>query len=224
MTAKGTNNLHANKSYRMESTPKNEFVNATCLDGLEILKEHKLVFLATPSYDIFADHSCGNGELQDARSSSTQEESKETFSSSELVTSWNDKVKFDQDGFVVSLDLGGRRLYKGLPFDAAVFGTKYFPRLATLSLAGTDLPLKDILEILPHVESTIECLYLGGNGLGVKGATAIADSGLLKPETPSKLSKLDLRYNDIGGAGMGAISSALKEKTNNFLQFFSLCR
>ena len=186
----------------MESTKKNEFVNPSCLNGLEILKEHKLVFLATPSYDIFADHSCGNGELQETQNSSTQEESKETLSSIELMTSWNDKIRFDEDGFVVSLDLGGRRLYKGLPFDAAVFGAKYFPRLTTLSLAGTDLPLKDILEILPHVESTIECLYLGGNGLGVKGATAIAQSGLFKAETPSKLSKLDLRYNDIGGAGM----------------------
>ena len=206
----------------MEITKKNEFVNASCLNGLEILKEHKLVFLATPSYDIFADHSCGNGELQETQGSSTQEESKETFSSIELMTSWNDKVRFDEDGFVVSLDLGGRRLYKGLPFDAAVFGTKYFPRLTTLSLAGTDLPLKDILEILSHVESTIECLYLGGNGLGVKGATAIAQSGLFKAETPSKLSKLDLRYNDIGGAGMESISNALKEKSNNALAFLYL--
>ena len=55
----------------MKSSVKNEFVNATCLDGLEILKEHKLVFLATPSYDLFADHSCGNGELVESGNDGT---------------------------------------------------------------------------------------------------------------------------------------------------------
>lgn len=195
-----------------------EFVNETCLDGLEILKEHNLVFLRTPAYDIFSDHSCGNGELVDSGNNGTafdiNEESKETYSSIELLSSWSDKIRFDEDGFVTSLDLGGRRLYKGLPFEPAVFGTDYFPRLATLNLAGTDLPLKDILAILPHIESTIECLYLGGNGLGARGARAIAASGLLQSKTPSKLVKLDLRYNDIGGIGMEAICNALMNKTN----------
>ncbi len=200
---------------------KNEFVNGTCLDGLEILKEHKLVFLATPTYDIFADHSCGNGELVEGAFGSN-EESKETYSSIELMSSWSDKIRFDEDGFVISLDLGGRRLYRGLPFDASIFGTQYFPRLTTLSLAGTDLPLKDILKILPHIESTIECLYLGGNGLGPEGAKAIADSGLFQVETTSKLFKLDMRYNDIGGAGMETLSTALMNKKDSVLMYFYL--
>jgi Ran GTPase-activating protein (RanGAP) involved in mRNA processing and transport len=191
---------------------RNEFVNATCLDGLEILEEFGLVFLSTPTYDIFADHSFGNGELFEG---DINEESKETYSSKELVSSWSDKIRFDVDGFVTSLDLGGRRLYRGLPFDAAVFGTEFFPRLTTLNLAGTDLPVKDILAILSHIEATIECLYLGGNGLGSKGARAIASSGLFHQSgRPSRLNKLDLRYNDIGDFGMEAISNALMNKTN----------
>ena len=203
------------------NTGKSEFVNPTCLDGLKILKEHNLVFLATPTYDIFADHSSGNGELVVSDSANNNEESKETYSSIELKTSWSDKVRFDDNGFVVSLDLGGRRLHKGLPFEPAIFGS--FPHLTTLSLAGTDLPLGDILVILPHIESTIECLYLGGNGLGVKGGKAIAASVLFQPETPSKLVKLDLRYNDIGSAGMEEISAALKNNTEtNVLQYLYL--
>eukprot|EP00533_Pseudo-nitzschia_delicatissima_P010574 CAMPEP_0116102162 /NCGR_PEP_ID=MMETSP0327-20121206/13199_1 /TAXON_ID=44447 /ORGANISM="Pseudo-nitzschia delicatissima, Strain B596" /LENGTH=319 /DNA_ID=CAMNT_0003594177 /DNA_START=54 /DNA_END=1009 /DNA_ORIENTATION=+ len=201
---------------------KNEFVNGTCLDGLEILKEHNLVFLATPAFDIFADHSCGNGELVET-SFEINEESKETYSSIELVSSWSDRIRFDEDGFVISLDLGGRRLYKGLPFDPALFGPDYFPRLATLNLAGTDLPLKDILKIFPHIESTIECMYLGGNGLGAKGARAIANSGLFQPETPSKLYKLDLRYNDIGDAGIEALCTVwMNKKDTNVLQYLYL--
>mmetsp|Transcript_24845 Transcript_24845/g.58292 ORF Transcript_24845/g.58292 Transcript_24845/m.58292 type:complete len:347 (-) Transcript_24845:1582-2622(-) len=193
---------------------KSEFVNATCLDGLVILKENKLIFLATPAYDIFADQSCGNGELvQKEGNTNTNEESKDTYSSIELVSSWSDKIRFDDDGYVTYLDLGGRRLYKGLPCDYSVFGSDYFPRLTTLSLAGTDLPLKEILAILPHIESTIECLYLGGNGLGARGAEAIAASGLFQGETQRKLIKLDLRYNDIGGSGMMALSNALRNKT-----------
>ena len=195
------------------ATTKNECVNATCLEGLEILKEHKLVFLATPTYDIFADHSYGNGQLVDQTASDDKEESKETYSSNQLTSSWNDKIRFDDDGFVISLDLGGRRLYKGLPFEPSVFGTTKFPRLTTLNLAGTDLPLADILAIISHIESTIECLYLGGNGLGPKGARAIADSGLFR--SPSKLNKLDLRYNDIGSSGMEAISQALMDQSRN---------
>lgn len=198
-------------------TTKNDLVNATCLDGLEILKEHKLVFLATPTYDIFADHGCENGELVVEKNQNNSEESKETIiSSKQLVSSWSDKIRFDDEGHVVSLDLGGRRLYKGLPFEPAVFGTDSFPHLAALNLAGTDLPLTDILAILPCIESTIECLYLGGNALGSKGAEAIAASGLFQSETTtaSKLVKLDLRYNDIGCAGMEAISNALMKNTN----------
>ena len=193
---------------------KSEFVNATCLDGLIILKEHNLVFLATPAYDIFADHTCGNGELvENVNDFDISEDSKETYSSIELVSSWSNKIRFDDDGYVTYLDLGGRRLYKGLPCDYSVFGRDYFPRLTTLSLAGTDLPLKEILAILPYIESTIECFYLGGNGLGARGARAIAASGLFQGETQRKLIKLDLRYNDIGGSGMVAISNALMNKT-----------
>jgi Ran GTPase-activating protein (RanGAP) involved in mRNA processing and transport len=212
-------------------TTKNELVNATCLGGLEILKDHKLVFLATPTYDIFADHGFGNGELVvEQNHTNNSEESKETIiSSTQLVSSWSDKIRFDDEGYVVSLDLGGRRLYKGLPFEPAVFGTDSFPRLTALNLAGTDLPLTDILAIVSHIESTIECLYLGGNALGSRGAGAIAASGLFRSETTttaSKLVKLDLRYNDIGGAGMEAISNALMNttnaSTNNSVQYLYL--
>mmetsp|Transcript_18896 Transcript_18896/g.43218 ORF Transcript_18896/g.43218 Transcript_18896/m.43218 type:complete len:346 (-) Transcript_18896:247-1284(-) len=209
-------------------TSKSQLVNASCLDGLEVLREHDMVFLATPAHDIFADHSYGNGELVEGQNdANANDESKETRSSKEFVSWWSNKVGFDDDGFVVSLDLGGRRLHKGLPFGADLFGTRKFPRLQTLSLAGTDLPLKDILAVLPHIESTIECLYLGGNGLGARGAEAIAASGLFRwssdgSDDGSKLVKLDLRYNDIGGSGMTAICKAVMETTNSNIRYLYL--
>ena len=184
----------------MQDTTKNEFVNATCLDGLEILKGHNLVFLATPAYDIFAS-ACGNGELVDGIE---EEESKETYSSIELLSSWSDKVRFDEEGFVVSLDLGGRRLYKGLPFAPTVFGQ--FSRLSTLSLAGTDLPLADILAILPHdakwsarTEESIRrkwsfrrCQMRHESNLGVEAATTTTSRTL----RTKKNEKFDLKYDN----------------------------
>eukprot|EP00532_Pseudo-nitzschia_australis_P015747 CAMPEP_0168262060 /NCGR_PEP_ID=MMETSP0141_2-20121125/9468_1 /TAXON_ID=44445 /ORGANISM="Pseudo-nitzschia australis, Strain 10249 10 AB" /LENGTH=391 /DNA_ID=CAMNT_0008200365 /DNA_START=64 /DNA_END=1236 /DNA_ORIENTATION=+ len=206
-------------------TTTNEFVNPTCLDGLEILREHRLVFLNTPQpVDIFA-ALCqpGNGVLPTSDGNGNQqEESKETFSSNELLTSWqSDKVQFDNNGCLVSLDLGGKRLHKGIPCDPCVFGK--FQKLKILSLAGTDLPLKDILAILQEVaannngnyndndsgSSSIESLYLGGNGLGNVGIEAIVASKLFHLPNSSNLTKLDLRYNDIGSVGMGAICRAV---------------
>ena len=109
-------------------------------------------------------------------------------------SSWPKGLNFDDEGYVTLVDIGGKRLYKGLPCDPQVFSQ--FSKLQALNLGGTDLPLKDIMAILEQVSSRVHTIYLGGNGLGVDGAKAIA-SWL---PSASNLITLDLRYNDIGGA------------------------
>jgi len=179
------------------STSDELLVHKECLNGLEILKEHNLVFLCPPTDtdEIFNIDTCAAAE----------QETCGKYPSSELVTSWSNKVQFDSDGHVTSLDLGGKMLHKGLPCDPQVFGDQYFSRLQTFSLAGTNLPIAYMVAILPFIQSRIECLYLGGNSLGVNGAEQI--SSCLRMF--KRLVKLDLRYNDIGAEAMTAISQAL---------------
>jgi len=103
--------------------------------------------------------------------------------------------------------LGGKRLYKGLPCSPQeTFGR--FSRLVTLNIAGTDLPQQDIMAILAvsNIQSNLQSLYLGGNGLGEEGSQAIAS--LFLPMA-KQLKKLDLRYNDINGRGMAALTRAI---------------
>lgn len=192
------------KPSNMSEEKQNElYVNKECLNGLEILKEHNLINLC-PTNDADADV-----DAKDIFSSFTSSTDKKTtkYPSVELVSSWsnNSKIQFDSDGCVTSLDFGGKRLHKGLPCDPQVFGDQYFSRLRTLSLAGTDLPIKDIMAILPFIQVHIECLFLGGNALGVIGAEQIST---WLPKATS-LVKLDLRYNDINAAGITVISRSL---------------
>jgi hypothetical protein len=115
---------------------------------------------------------------------------------------------------VARIDLGGKRLYKGFPAGGSpqiIF--KQFAHLATLNVAGTDLPLKDTMAILELVAPTIHALYLGGNGLGVAGAKAL---GQWLPSA-SQLIKLDLRYNDIGCEGMEALCAGLEQSKVQYL-------
>lgn len=121
-----------------------------------------------------------------------------------LCSSWKG-VEFDADGYVTLLDFGGKRLYKGLPCSVDIF--EQFSRLSKLNLAGTDLPLSDIILILEKVSKQIECLYVGGNGIRQEGGQAIG--GWLPSAT--KLKKLDLRYNDLGGEGMETLCDGLKD-------------
>jgi hypothetical protein len=122
----------------------------------------------------------------------------------ELCVSWKvqteDRVAFNDDGKVTTLNLGGMRLRKGLPCPPEVF--ENFSALSSLNLGGTDLPIADISVILGFL-GTIESLHLSGNGLGDEGAKQIA--AWLETTKPKHLTKLDLRYNEIGGLGMEAL-------------------
>jgi hypothetical protein len=122
-----------------------------------------------------------------------------TETDNRLTSSWSsEKLAFDADGFITILDLGGKRLYKGFPC-LDVF--EQFTRLETLNIAGTDMPLKDIVAILTQVADIVQTVYVGGNGFGPAGAKALAEW----LPTAGKLKKLDLRYNDIGDEGMVAL-------------------
>ena len=185
--------------------PSKLHVNESCLEVLRYLKDCGLLDY---SNDVTNDH--------DDR----------------LVASWcsrggsnngtdNNKIQFDEYGFVSSLDLGGKRLHRGFPLPGQTLQKGPKPadtsrmvlppfdklqRLKTLNLAGTDLPLNDTVKVLEMVQSTIEVLYLGGNGLGVAGGKAIALwlSGLPTVGV-THLVKLDLRYNDLGDEGTKAL-------------------
>jgi hypothetical protein len=115
--------------------------------------------------------------------------------------------------------LGGKRLYKGFPGGSPQINIvfKQLAHLATLNVAGTDLPLKDTMAILQLVVPTIQALYLGGNGLGVAGAKAL---GRWLPSA-SQLIKLDLRYNDIGCEGMEALCAGLEQHSSKVQYLFA---
>jgi hypothetical protein len=194
----------------MSEEKQNELnVNKECLNGLEILKEHNLINFC-PTNDADAD-------ANDIFSTYTGSADKKTtkYPSVELVSSWssNSRVQFDIDGCVTSLDFGGKRLHNGLPCDPQVFGDQYFSRLKTLSLAGTDLPIKYIMAILPFIQAHIECLFLGGNAFGDIGAEQVST---WLPKAKS-LVKLDLRYNEINAAGITAISRSLVDTNVQYL-------
>jgi Ran GTPase-activating protein (RanGAP) involved in mRNA processing and transport len=111
------------------------------------------------------------------------------------------------DNVVVDLvDLGGKHLQRGLRCPEAF---SYFSALRSINLAGTDLPLADMETVLEHISKSIECVFLGGNGLGSKGTALVAK--WIVAQQPPKLIKLDLRYNDISGAGMAFLCDGLEQ-------------
>ncbi len=200
-----------------EEAKTSGYVQESCLPGLELLLEHGLLTLDS-NEEKRMNHQCHLGVLPIA--TTTDEDGKDGDlsvppRSPKLIMSWarQQHVRFDDEGYVTLLDFGGKRLYKGFPCSIpATFGS--FDRLTTLNLAGTDLPLQSILDILVAISTPIhhqhfECLYLGGNGLGDEGIKAIVASQCL----PRRLRKLDLRYNDIQGEGMTALCQALPSST-----------
>eukprot|EP00980_Cylindrotheca_fusiformis_P028781 scaffold22642_cov134-Cylindrotheca_fusiformis.AAC.36 len=131
----------------------------------------------------------------------------EETSDDTLCSSWpSSSVGFDADGCVTLLDFGGKRLYKGFPtsIESCFASLKH---LKKLNLAGTDLPLNDTMSILSIVQDRLECLHIGGNGLRHKGAQEL---GAWLPSA-TKLNKLDVRYNDMGGDGITRLCHGLKD-------------
>lgn len=128
-------------------------------------------------------------------------------------------------GSVALLNLGGKRLRQGLPCcSVLVDALAQFPTLRTLNLAGTDLSVSDTARALSAIVfaksnspcSSLEDLFLGGNGFGDEGAAMIArwltgpeDEAQQDSRRPANLRRLDLRYNEISGAGMEALCASL---------------
>jgi Leucine Rich repeat len=201
------------------TTIKDDTVHESCLAGLELMLQHGLLSLENPythpSNHEFMLHQQGHlGLLPTATTTNAESKLDEASPLPHLISSWHGQpqptVQLDDDGYVVFLDLGGKRLHRGFPCSiSATMGA--FSRLETLNLAGTDLPwnnhLAEILQ-LPNIQQNLKCLYLGGNGLGDEGATAMATEFLA---CAKNLNKLDLRFNDIGGAGMKALCQHMPE-------------
>jgi Leucine-rich repeat (LRR) protein len=192
------------------------YVHESCLAGLELMLHHSLLSLHPPNQQnsMMLNHQAQLGLLPTvvvANSVALESKMDEASPIPNLLSSWQGQprqtVQFDQDGYVIFLDVGGKRLHRGYPCSIEdTIGN--FSRLATLNLAGTDLPLKDILTVLKlhNLQQQLKCLYMGGNGLGDEGATVIATEYLPFARI---LQKLDLRYNDIQEAGMVALCRGL---------------
>jgi Leucine-rich repeat (LRR) protein len=115
----------------------------------------------------------------------------------------SDRVNFDADGRVTFLNLGGKRLHKGLD---CVEAFSYFSRLSSLSLSGTDIPLADAEQVLTHVAPTLESLFLGSN------STWVADLLGKWMGTAPILNKLDLRYNELDSSnGLASLCRGLED-------------
>lgn len=118
-------------------------------------------------------------------------------------TTWPSfRVHFDDDGYVTYLNLGSFRLRKGI---VGLDAFRMFSKLSTLSLAGTDSPLSDLKVILDLITSTIECLYLGGNGYQTPVTHVLAPWIV----SAAQLVKLDLRYNDMDSSGLSSLCDGL---------------
>jgi hypothetical protein len=111
------------------------------------------------------------------------------------------QVTFDDEGYVTMINLGSKRLHRGIKCMDAFS----FERLTVLNLGGTDLPAKDTVQVLQQVQTSITSVYLGGNGFGVEGAKLIGEWLSAAP----KLKTLDVRYNDMAGPGMEALCQSL---------------
>ena len=72
-----------------------------------------------------------------------------------------------------------------------------------------------MLAILSQITKSIECMYLGGNGLGSRSTEAVLKSDLFANDSSSsKFNKLDMRYNNIGDAGISGISNTVTNILN----------
>jgi hypothetical protein len=160
-----------------EADASSKTVNEACWTALSKFKEHGYIVPATVD------------NVDDAELGKT-------------CAAWPEaQVAFDDEGYVTMINLGSKRLHRGIKCIDA-FG---FERLTTLSLGGTDLPAKDTVLVLQQVQTSITSVYLGGNGLGVDGAKQIGEWLSAAP----RLKTLDVRYNDIAGPGMEALCISL---------------
>ncbi|CAJ1964317.1 unnamed protein product [Cylindrotheca closterium] len=156
-------------------------VHEECLKGLKVLKDHGLL------------------KIPGDEPSNEDDDDDDLTRRCHAWTSANPSLQFDQDGYLVLLDIGGKRLHRGFPAPMEVFA--HFTRLHTINLAGTDLPLAQVMEILNRLVNQLEGVFVGGNGLRVQGGVKLGEWIPLA----KRLRKLDVRYNDLEGDGMEAL-------------------
>jgi hypothetical protein len=109
---------------------------------------------------------------------------------------WQTLAVFDETGCITSLLVGGQRLLSTV---TSFLPSQLLDSVVTLDLAGTDLPVETIAQVLKGCPRLAR-LYLGGNALGDAGMTVL--TSLL----PTNLEVLDVRYNDIGTDGAAALA------------------
>ena len=109
---------------------------------------------------------------------------------------------FDDNGVVTGLDLGGMRLRSLEP----ALLSDLAPSLVTLNLANTDLPLTDQARAAICQLGKLEVLCLGGNGINDERIEEVVD---IVTRCGKSLTRLDLRYNDLGPKGIETLCRAI---------------
>ena len=127
----------------------------------------------------------------------------QTVSSNDDTTTahWSSMAAFD-DGIVTGLDLGGMRLRSLEP----ALLSDLAPSLVTLNLANTDLPLTEQARAAICQLGKLEVLCLGGNGINDERVADMAD---IVTKCGKSLTRLDLRYNDLGLKGIQTLCRAI---------------
>ena len=203
-------------------------VNEETLLGLLALEKHGLVTIVNGNNVLSATTGCLDGfDIDETKTTSNSNDSAHDDDEEQrkLISFWtstSSKIQFDEEGYVTFLDLGGKRLHRGFPCPVEdVFGNNYFQRLTTLNIAGTDLPLPDIMAILNHIQGSIQTLFVGGNGIGSNGG-AKAVGEWISLNSARNLIKLDLRYNDIDNDGMTDLCDGIKKSSRRTIEYLYL--
>ncbi len=107
----------------------------------------------------------------------------------------------DDDHSIIGLNLGGLmvRIKTLVPFIKVLCNNYIYDKLKILNLGGTDIPLSNLLEAfqLNTDKGSIEKLYLSGCSISYQ-RNGIQDLiSIMKTNTCSNLTTLDLRYNDL---------------------------
>ena len=115
---------------------------------------------------------------------------------------WSSMAAFDDNGVVTGLDLGRMRLRSLEPELLSDLASS----LVTLNLANTDLPLTEQARAAICQLGKLEVLCLGGNGINDERIPEVVD---IVRRCGKSLTRLDLRYNDLGPKGIQTLCRAI---------------